>query len=66
MSLGLKASKLTGAVVNDEFGDTYIILLAVYQQPLPGETSIREDRRYTLRQLDIIAEKIKGMSGKRS
>jgi multidrug efflux pump subunit AcrB len=46
-------------VVNDEFGDTYIILLAVYQQPLPGETSIREDRRYTLRQLDVIAEKIK-------
>ena len=46
-------------IVNDEFGDTYIILLAVYQQPLPGETSIREDRKYTLRQLDVIAEKIK-------
>ena len=45
--------------VNDEFGDTNVILLCVYQQPLPGEDAIREDRRYTLRELDIISEHIK-------
>lgn len=45
--------------VNDEFGDTYIILFAVYQQPLEGEETIREDRKYSLRQLDVISEKLK-------
>jgi multidrug efflux pump subunit AcrB len=45
--------------VNDEFGDTNVILLCVYQQPMPGEDAIREDRRYTLRDLDIISEHIK-------
>ncbi|MEK6236405.1 MAG: efflux RND transporter permease subunit, partial [Planctomycetales bacterium] len=45
--------------VNDEFGDTNVILLAVYQVPLPGEDEIREENRYTLRQLDVISEKLK-------
>ena len=45
--------------VNDEYGDTYIILLAVYQTPLKDEDSIRPERRYSLRKLDIISEKIK-------
>ena len=45
--------------VNDEFGDTNVILLCVYQRPLPGEDAIREDQRYTLRELDIISEHIK-------
>ncbi len=45
--------------VNDEYGDTNIMLLAVYQQPLPGEDSIREANRYTLRQLDIFSEKVR-------
>lgn len=43
--------------VNSEFGDTYIILLAVHQTPLPGKDQIT--KRYTLRELDIISEKIK-------
>ena len=45
--------------VNDEFGDTDVILFCVYQQPLPGENQIREDRRYTFRELDVISEHIK-------
>ena len=46
-------------VVNDEFGDTCILLMTVYQTPLPGETTIREENRYSLRKLDIISEKIR-------
>ena len=45
--------------VNDEFGDTNVIVLCVYQRPLPGEDEIREDRRYTFRELDVISEHIK-------
>ena len=45
--------------VNDEFGDTNVILFCVYQQPLPGENQIREDRTYTFRELDVISEHIK-------
>ncbi|MCO6455290.1 MAG: efflux RND transporter permease subunit [Pirellulaceae bacterium] len=45
--------------VNDEFGDTNIILFAVSQVPLPGETAIRDERRYTFRELDLISEKLK-------
>jgi len=45
--------------VNDEFGDTSIILFAVYQTPLPNETAIQPGREYTLRELDIISERIK-------
>jgi len=45
--------------VNDEYGDTYILLLCVYQKPLDGEEEIRPERRYSLRELDIFSEKIK-------
>jgi len=45
--------------VNDEFGDTNVMLIAVYQTPLPGEDRIRPTNRYTLRELDIISERIK-------
>ncbi|TWU30830.1 efflux RND transporter permease subunit [Novipirellula artificiosorum] len=45
--------------VNDEFGDTNVIVFCVYQQPLEGEQTIREERRYTLRELDVISEHIK-------
>lgn len=45
--------------VNDEFGDTYILLLAVYQTPLPDETEIMPENRYSLRDLDVFSEKIK-------
>jgi len=46
-------------VVNDEFGDTSIILFSVYQTPLPGESEIDPEHRYSLRQLDVISENIK-------
>ena len=45
--------------VNDEFGDTNVMLMAVYQTPLPGKDKIDEDNRYTLRELDIISERVK-------
>ncbi|MCA9122485.1 MAG: efflux RND transporter permease subunit [Planctomycetaceae bacterium] len=45
--------------VNDEYGDTSIILIAVYQTPLPGETEIKPENTYTLRDLDVISEAIK-------
>ncbi|MFT5091770.1 MAG: multidrug efflux pump subunit AcrB [Planctomycetaceae bacterium] len=46
-------------IVNDEYGDTYVILSAVYQTPLPGETEIQPRNEYTLRELDMISERIK-------
>lgn len=45
--------------VNDEFGDTSIILFALYQTPLPGEDTIREERRYSPRALDVISERLR-------
>ena len=44
--------------VNDEYGDTNVILLSVYQKPLKGRSEIRDRDRYTPRQLDIISEDI--------
>ena len=46
-------------VVIDDFGDTNIMLLALYQTPLPGETAIQEGNRYTLRELDIFSDRLK-------
>ena len=45
--------------VNDEYGDTSVLLLAVHQTPLEGETAIQDKHRYSLRELDIISEQIK-------
>ena len=46
-------------IVNDEFGDTYILLLAVYQTPLPGSAEIAPQHEYSLRELDLISERVK-------
>jgi len=46
-------------VVIDDFGDTNIMVMAVYQTPLPGESSIRDENRYTHRDLDIFSERLK-------
>lgn len=46
-------------VVNDEYGDTYVILSAIYQTPLPGETEIKPGNEYSFRELDTISERIK-------
>ena len=46
-------------IVNDEYGDTYVILVAVYQTPLPGDAEIAPQNEYSLRELDVISERIK-------
>jgi multidrug efflux pump subunit AcrB len=46
-------------IINDEYGDTYVILIAIYQTPLPGEEVIQPRNEYSLRDLDTISERIK-------
>jgi multidrug efflux pump subunit AcrB len=43
--------------VNDEFGDTYVLLMAIYQKPVPGQDEI--ENPYSYRDMDIISDKIK-------
>nr|WP_261344983.1 efflux RND transporter permease subunit [Lignipirellula cremea] len=45
--------------VNDEFGDTAVILFAVHQKPMPDVGKISDEHRYSYRQLDQISERIK-------
>ncbi|WP_404307421.1 efflux RND transporter permease subunit [Neorhodopirellula lusitana] len=45
-------------VVNDEFGDTAVMLLAVHQTPLKGRDEIRDADVYSPRQLEKFAERI--------
>ncbi len=46
-------------IVNDEYGDTHVILAAIYQTPVPGQADIKPQDEYTLRELDTISERIK-------
>ncbi|HCS54767.1 efflux RND transporter permease subunit [Rubinisphaera sp.] len=46
-------------IVNDEFGDTTILLLGIYQVPLEGEEQIDEENRYSPRELEIYTDKVK-------
>ena len=46
-------------VVIDDFGDTNIMLMSLYQVPLPGEDKIRDENRYTCRELDIFSDRLK-------
>jgi len=46
-------------IVNDEYGDTYVLLVSVFQTPLPGETTLVPSNEYSLRELDVISEQIK-------
>ncbi|WP_149494697.1 efflux RND transporter permease subunit [Roseiconus lacunae] len=45
-------------IVNDEFGDTAILVLAVHQTPVHGRDSVRPEDQYTLRELEEFAEDI--------
>ena len=45
--------------VIDDFGDTNIMLMALYQVPLPGEDVIKPENRYTFRDLDIFSDRLK-------
>ncbi|OYP34924.1 efflux RND transporter permease subunit [Rhodopirellula sp. MGV] len=44
--------------VNDEFGDTAVLVLAIHQVPVHGRTDVRPEDRYSLRQLERFAEDI--------
>ncbi len=46
-------------IVNDEFGDTTILLYAIHQIPAPGRDKVREEDRYTPRQLELFADDVK-------
>ena len=46
-------------VVNDDFGDTSVLVLAVYQKPLEGESDVRKEVRYSPRELEIYADQIR-------
>lgn len=45
-------------IVQDDFGDTSILLFSIFQKPLPGQTEINPRNRYTPRELDVITQKI--------
>ena len=45
-------------IVNDEFGDTAVLVLAVHQTPSRGRSEIREEDVYTPRELEKFAETI--------
>lgn len=46
-------------IVNDEFGDTHILVLGVYQTPMEGAETIDERYRYSPRQLELFSEQIR-------
>ncbi|TWU40636.1 efflux RND transporter permease subunit [Novipirellula artificiosorum] len=45
-------------IVNDQFGDTAVLLLAIHQIPVQGRSTVRERDRYTPRQLEKFGETI--------
>ncbi|MCO8121603.1 efflux RND transporter permease subunit [Stieleria sp. TO1_6] len=45
-------------IVNDEFGDTAVLLLATHQTPVHGRSVVREEDRYSPRELEVFAETI--------
>ncbi len=45
-------------IVNDEFGDTSVLLLAIHQIPSAGRDEIRPKYRYSNRQLEVFAEDV--------
>ena len=46
-------------VVNDEFGDTTILLLGIYQTPLEGRDKVDPDHHYSARQLEVYADRVR-------
>lgn len=45
-------------VVNDDFGDTAVLVLAIHQIPVHGRKEVREQDRYSYRQLEIFADEV--------
>ncbi|MCA8987947.1 MAG: efflux RND transporter permease subunit, partial [Planctomycetaceae bacterium] len=46
-------------IVNDEFGDTAVLLLAIHQIPLNGAEQIDDQNRYSFRELEDFADLVK-------
>ena len=46
-------------VVNDDFGDTSILLLGIYQVPLEGESEVSPQYLYTPRELEDAADRVR-------
>ena len=46
-------------IVTDDFGDTSVILFAIYQTPLPGKTEIDPAHVYSNRDLDLFSEQVR-------
>ena len=46
-------------IVNDDFGDMSVLLLAVYQQPMEGESVVDPEVRYSPRELEEYADTIR-------
>lgn len=46
-------------IVNDEFGDTSVIVFAVHQTPLPNQNSIDQHNVYGFRELDVFSDEVK-------
>ena len=46
-------------IVNDDFGDTSILVLGVYQSPLDGNTTIDPRYEYTARELEQFADQVR-------
>lgn len=46
-------------IVNDDFGDTSVLVLGVYQTPLDGETEIHPSKKYSARELELFSDQIR-------
>ncbi|MEL6107934.1 MAG: efflux RND transporter permease subunit [Planctomycetota bacterium] len=46
-------------IVDDEFGDTTVLLLGIYQTPLEGEAKVRDEHRYSARELEIFSDQVR-------
>ncbi|MEL7500439.1 MAG: efflux RND transporter permease subunit [Planctomycetota bacterium] len=46
-------------IVNDDFGDTSVMVVAIYQRPLEGQAQVDDRVRYTPREMEVFAERIR-------
>jgi multidrug efflux pump subunit AcrB len=46
-------------VVNSNFGDTSILVMGIYQVPLPGESEVHPEHQYSPRQLEVFADQVR-------
>ncbi|MCA9264365.1 MAG: efflux RND transporter permease subunit, partial [Planctomycetales bacterium] len=46
-------------VVNDEFGDTSVLVLGIYQAPADGHEAVAPEHQYSARQLEVYADQVR-------